>query len=112
MNESETPQLDAPQVEETPSAESEAGQQSPLSKPPNVSLTLDTSIVLSKEPQVDPVRDAGQGKVRGPNGRYLPSNDVPAAAKKTTKAKRPKKGGRKPGVKAGEKSKKNGCPLV
>jgi len=67
--------------------------------------------MVSKEPEVGSVRGAGQGKVRGPNGRYLPSNDVPAATKKTTKAKKPKKGGRKPGSKAAEKSKKTGCPL-
>lgn len=49
------------------------------------------------------MRDAGSGKVRGPNGRYLPINDGLPAIKK---AKKPKKGGRKPGLKATEKSKK------
>jgi len=111
VNEPEAPQPDAPQVEEMPGAGSEAAQQSPLSKPLDVPLSLDTGYVLSKKPEVGSVRGAGQGKVRGPNGRYLPSNDVPAATKKTKKANKPKKGGRKPGFKAAEKSKKNGCPL-
>jgi hypothetical protein len=36
-----------------------------------------------------PVRDAGAGKVRGPNGRYLPKDDIAPGPKKT---KKPKKG--------------------
>ncbi|CAN9353627.1 unnamed protein product [Alternaria sp. RS040] len=42
------------------------------------------------EPEA-PVRDAGAGKVRGPNGRYMPRDGVPPGSKKT---KKPKKGGK------------------
>ena len=42
------------------------------------------------EPEA-PVRDAGAGKVRGPNGRYMPRDDITPGSKKT---KKPKKGGK------------------
>ena len=42
------------------------------------------------DPEVEPpVQDAGAGKVRGPNGRYLPRDDINPGSKKT---KKPKKG--------------------
>ncbi|KAI2485022.1 hypothetical protein Ptr902_03962 [Pyrenophora tritici-repentis] len=95
----EATQSDAPRVEATPGADSVIGKESPLSSPPIGSQSRDSSAMLSQEQEADTVRDTSHGKVRGPNGRYLPSNEVSPATKKVAKPKKPKKGGHKPGLK-------------
>ncbi|CAE7195708.1 hypothetical protein CFE70_007634 [Pyrenophora teres f. teres 0-1] len=104
----EDSQPNAPRVEETPDADSVVGRESPLSSPPIVFEPHDSGVVLGKEQEADTVRDAGHGKVRGPDGRYLPSNEVLPVTKKVVKTKKPKKGGRKPGLKTAEKD----VPLI
>ena len=60
-----------------------------LSEPVGGSVTRHISSNPSEDVQAESaVRDAGAGKVRGPNGRYLPKDDVEP---ETKKAKKPKK---------------------
>lgn len=56
------------------------------------SRLLDTSMTSESnftkhDFKAEPIRDAGGGKVRGPNGRYLPKDDVSSGPKKVKKQK-------------------------
>ncbi|KAI4693884.1 uncharacterized protein J4E84_002460 [Alternaria hordeiaustralica] len=90
MSQTEPPPSGLPKTEEA------LGQTSPndksgafLSNPIGGTVSRNISSNPSEDLQAESeVRDAGAGKVRGPNGRYLPKDDVEP---ETKKAKKPKK---------------------
>lgn len=69
---------------------------------PSDAIESNQSSLDGEEVKADPIRDAGGGKVRGPNGRYLPKDDVLPIPKK---AKKPKGKGGKSGSKPVDRSK-------
>jgi hypothetical protein len=58
--------------------------------------------IENDDSKMDSIRVAGGGKVRGPNGRYLPKDDVLPIPKKT---KKPKGKGGRPSLKSALQSK-------
>ncbi|KAH7392803.1 hypothetical protein BKA66DRAFT_312737 [Pyrenochaeta sp. MPI-SDFR-AT-0127] len=78
-----------PQSEHIPGSESKVAQATPevsTPQPLNVLAVQDPS-ENDAEPDMEPLRDAGGGKVRGPNGRYLPkANTSPVSVKSHRKS--------------------------
>jgi hypothetical protein len=82
----EAPRPDAPSSAH--SAEPELSQHSPgasISKPVGGVTSRKFSSELSEEPSLDGVRDASEGKARGPSGRYLPKEDPPVLSPRSRK---------------------------
>ena len=63
----------------------------------------------SDDQETEPMRDAGGGKVRGPNGRYLPKEDVLSSPKPM---KKPTGKGYKLSVKAADQSESSFCVMA
>ncbi|KAI4946499.1 hypothetical protein J4E91_007187 [Alternaria rosae] len=90
MSQSEQPASVLPQsVEALGQTLSNDKGDAPPSRPVGGTMSRRTSSNVSGDLQAEPaVRDAGAGKVRGPNGRYLPKDDIEPDTKKAKKSKK------------------------
>jgi hypothetical protein len=84
----EAPRPDSSLSELSHSAEPDLLQQSPgapISKPVCGVVLRKSSSDPSEEPSLHSVHDADEGKIRGPNGRYLPKEDPPVLSPRRRK---------------------------
>ncbi|EUC39734.1 hypothetical protein COCMIDRAFT_10230 [Bipolaris oryzae ATCC 44560] len=95
MIEPELPQPAATSTGRTRDAADDVKIETPSTSPPSHSKLNDD------ESKADPVRDAGGGKVRGPNGRYLSKDDDFSSLKKI---KKPRGKGGRPSLKSSDQN--------
>lgn len=96
MIQPELPQPAATSIRRTRDAADDVKLETPSTSPSSHSKLNDN------DSKADPIRDAGGGKVRGPNGRYLSKDDDLSSLKKI---KKPKGKGGRPSLKSSDQSK-------